>query len=304
MAVSLFFEKKEIFERGVDEVRVALRGRDVTTIPQAECGALAKKYKVLATLAGELCTLARTSSSKEQYTAYATRLSERANTLALLAKGKSTKATPDEKRRELLEEFNKRTEDIKKRLRSREPKQLTAEECETLSKKYEKLALVAGAIAKIARTEEDEQRYSEFYERLMCRVAELSALARKKGKKKGAGEEKTPASVQKKSQKKPPEDTVPEADTTPTREEEHTQGMSEEERRLALMREAEAIFLAYENLIRGYASLEEGTLSEEERAEYAYFIRYYTESAEFFEAVRKKEIKTLSPEEILSLQTK
>ncbi len=288
MPKSSFFEKKEIFERGVAEVRTALRGRDVTTVPRSECGPLSIKYESLATLARELCELSRTSLSKEQYSAYAVRLSERAHTLKLLASGKSSKATPDEKRRQMLEEFERRTQDIKKRLRSRAPEELTGTECEALAKKYEKLALLARSIADIARTEADEQKYSEFYEKLMCRVAELNALARKKNKKKG---EETPPKREKKQDPTPTE-------PTPKRE------PTKEERLRALQSEAEGLSLSYEKLIREYQSLEESALSESEREEYAYFIRYFTESAEFFEAVRKKEIKTLSPDEILSLQTK
>lgn len=293
MATSTFFEKKELFERGVAEVRTFLAGRDVTKVPKRECGALALKYESLATLARELCELSRTASSKAQYTAYATRLAERASTLKLLASGKSAKATPDEKRRLLLEEFDKRTQDIKKRLRSRAPEELTVAECEALAKKYEKLAHLAHAIADIARTEADEQRYNEFYEKLMCRVAELGAIARKKSKKtKGKAVDATIVSEPKGS----PEAEAPETTQKkePTREE-----------RIATLREESAeLSKAYENLLRGYSELEETALTESEREELAYFVRYFTESAEFYEAVRKKEIKTLSPDEILSLQTK
>lgn len=288
MANASFFEKKEVFERGVAEVRTLLRGRDVTTVPRTECGALSAKYEHLATLARELCDLSRTSSSKEQYTAFAVRLSERASTLKLLSAGKSPKATPDEKRRTLLEEFERRTQDIKKRLRQRTPEELTGAECEALSKKYEKLALVARQIAEISRTVADDKKYSEFYERLMCRVAELNAIARKKNKK-GKVEEPTPKRT--KTEEIPPAPPKPKEPTP-------------KERARALQKEAEAISSSYEKLIRAYQSLEEGALSDAEREEYAYFIRYFTESAEFFEAVRKKEIKTLSPDEILSLQTK
>lgn len=289
MPTSSFFEKKEIFERGVAEVRTALHGRDVATIPKAECGVLYKQYETLATLAKELCELSRTASAKEQYSAYALRLSERASTLKALASGKSPKATSDEKRRQMLEEFDKRTQDIKKRLRSRTMEELTSAECETLAKKYEKLALLAHSIADMARTEADEQKYNEFYEKLMCRVAELQVLARKKSKK--AKVPPSPKKAEKKSDEvvtaQPPSQEV--AQDVPTRES-----------RLAKVKStASTIFLEYEQLIRDYQSLESTALSDEEREEYAYFIRYFTESAEFFEAVRKKEIPLLSPDEIL-----
>ena len=293
MATSTFFEKKELFERGVAEVRTSLAGRDVTKVPKRECGVLALKYESLATLARELCELSRTTSSKAQYTAYATRLAERASTLKLLASGKSAKATPDEKRRLMLEEFEKRTQDIKKRLRSRTPEELTGAECEALSKKYEKLAGIARDIAAIARTEADEQKYNEFYEKLMCRVAELSAIARKKAKKK-KGEVASSTKVD--TPKGTPEG---EATETPKKKE-----LTREERIVALAKESAELSKAYENLLRGYSELEETALTEGEREELAYFVRYITESAEFYEAVRKKEIKTLSPDEILSLQTK
>ena len=299
MASSTFFEKKELFERGVAEVRASLSGRDVTKVPQRECGALALKYESLAALARELCELSRTASSREQYTAYATRLAQRATTLSLLARGKG-KTTPDEKRREMLEEFDRRTQDIKKRLRSRSPSELTGTECEALSKKYEKLAGLAKAIAAMARTEADEQTYCEFYERLMCRVAELNAIARKKNKKNKTevaspvGEAATPK--RKSAQEPTPVEEAPEAPkpSEPTRQ----------ERIASLAKESERLSEAYEGLIRSYRALEETALSEVEREELAYFVRYFTESAEFFEAVRKKEIQTLSPDEILSLQTK
>ena len=122
----------------------------------------------------------------------------------------------------------------------------------------------------------------------MCRVAELNALARKKNKK-GKAQEPTPKRT--KTEDMPPAPPKPKEPTP-------------EERARDLQKEAEAISSSYEKLIRAYQSLEEGALSDAEREEYAYFIRYFTESAEFFEAVRKKEIKTLSPDEILSLQTK
>ena len=295
MATSTFFEKKEEFERGVAEVRASLRGRDVTTVPKRECGVLSLKYESLATLARELCELSRTASSKEQYTAYATRLAERASTLKLLAQGKSTRATPDEKRRQMLEEFDKRTIDIKKRLSSRKPEELTGAECESLSKKYEKLAQLARALADMARTEADEQRFSEFYEKLMCRVAELNVLARKKNKKAKKSEPSpSPEKADTKGSTSEDAPKAPKAKAEPTRE----------ERIAALIEESEALSRAYERLIRGYSELEETALTESEREELSYFVRYFTEGAEFYEAVRKKEIKTLSPDEILSLQSK
>ena len=302
MSSSSFFEKKEIFERGVAEVRTALRGRDVTTVPLSECGTLAKKYESLATLARELCELSRTAASKEQYTAYAVRLGERASTLKLLASGKSPKATPDEKRRQMLEEFEKRTQDIKKRLQGRAPEELTLAECEALAKKYEKLATLARSIANIARTETDEQKYSEFYERLMCRVAELSALARKKGKKAKQPTALKKAGTRADAPTQEPKPTQPSADAPTVTE--TPRSPSKAELLSTLADTVEGVSVQFESIIRAYQKLEAEALSDEEREEYAYFVRYFTESAELFEAVRKKEIKTLSPDEILSLQSK
>ena len=293
MPKSLFFEKKALFERGVGEVRALLAGRDITSVPTNECALLSEKYETLAKLAYELCELSRTTPSKEQYAAFATRLNERATTLKMLACGKSHKATPDEKRRQLLEEFEKRTADIKKRLRSRTPQELTGAECEALSKKYEKLALLAKSIASSARTEADEQKFSEFYEKLMCRVAELNAFARKKNKK-GKAEDVAPTKKSDKKGEGESSSPAPEKKKEPTKE----------ERMRALREQSEELSRAYESLIRGYRELEQMALCDSEREEFSYFIQYFTESAEFYEAVRKKEIRTLSPEEILSLDTK
>ena len=173
---------------------------------------------------------------------------------------------------------------------------------EALAKKYEKLATLARSIANIARTETDEQKYSEFYERLMCRVAELSALARKKGKK--AKQPTTPkkAGTRADAHTQEPKPTQPSADAPTVTE--TPRSPSKAELLSTIADTVEGVSVQFESIIRAYQKLEMEALSDEEREEYAYFVRYFTESAELFEAVRKKEIKTLSPDEILSLQSK
>ena len=296
MPKSLFYEKKELFERGVSEVRTQLAGRDITTITVKECKVLYQKYEELASFARELCGLSHTTFLKEQYSAYAGRLGERATMLKLLSEGKTPKATIEEKRGQMLEEFEKRTADIKKRLRSRTLEELNATECEALSKKYEKLALLAKSIASLSKIEAEELKYREFYEKLMCRVAELNAMFRKKSKK-GKGQEETKA---KKGDKKSGPEMAPSASTP---KEPPKKEPTKEERILTLQRECEQLSRAYESLIRGYHELETIAISDGEKEEFAYFVHCFTESAEFFEAVRKKEIQPLSPEEIL-IETK
>ncbi len=297
MAQSFFFEKKECFERGVSEVRFLLKGRDVATLPRRECALFAEKYENLEKLARELCELSRTSASKEQYASLATRLGERAHTLRLLASGKSKKATPDERRANMLAEFEKHYQDIKKRLRSRKIEDLSGAECEALAKKYEKLATLAKGISAIARTDADIKKYGEFYEKLMCRVAELSALARKKSgsqkkktKSEDAPEKQSGATHEKKAD-------TPRASASSFRDERAEKAQAYASLSLSLSSD-------YARMISLVRDLSASAIHDSEREEYEYLTRYLTESAEFYEAVIKKEIKTLSPDEILSLETK
>ena len=284
MSQSYFFQKKEAFDRGVYEVRTLLRGRDVATLPRAECAKFAERYEALQALCLDMCSLSRTDASKTQYQDLAVRLGERARTLRMLASGKSIKATPEERRARLTEEFEKRRAEIKKRLGQRRLESLSASELESLAKKYEKLAYVARSISEIARTQTDEKKYAEFYEKLMCRSAELLASA----KKLSARERKksTPAATS---------EGKPELSQT-------------EDLRTRKLRDFRSLSLSltsdYSRLVALATELAASAVSDSEREEYEYYQRYLAEGAEFYEAVIKKEIQTLSADDILALETK
>ena len=153
-----FFRVKEDFDRGVYELRTLLRGRDPAALPRSECAAFAAKYESLEKQCRDMCELSRTDASKRHYQDLAVRLGERARTLRLIGAGKSTKATPDERRARLCEEFEKRRAEIRRRLDKRKLDTLSAAELEALAKKYEKLAFVAKSISEIARTPSDEEK--------------------------------------------------------------------------------------------------------------------------------------------------
>ena len=265
-----------------------MRGRDPANLPRSECADFAKRYETLEKLCRDLCDLSRTDASKRQYQDLAIRLSERARTLRLLAAGKSTKATPDERRARLSEEFEKRRNEIRHRLDKRKLETLSAADLEALAKKYEKLAFVAKSISEIARTPSDEEKYGDFYEKLMCRSAELMARAKKL----------TPKEKKKDSQggaaAAPPEKT--------------TTVSSTEDARTRALRAFRSLSLSlssdYQRLVSLAEELSASAIRDEERDEYEYFKRYLTEGAEFYEAVMKKEISTLSADDILALETK
>lgn len=283
---SYFFQKKEEFDRGVFEIRTLLRGRDPASLPRGECALFAKKYEALEALCRDMCELSRTDATKEHYKGLTVRLGERARTLRLLAEGKSTKATPDEQRARLIEEFDKRRDEIRRRLDKRRIDSLSPSELEGLAKKYERLAFVAKSISEIARTPSDEKRYGEFYEKLMCRSAELLSMARKlstKEKKKSA-----PA----------PAEATQAASTA-------SAGEDTRERKIKAFRSLSLSLSGdYQRLVTLATELSASALGDEEREEYEYFKRYLAEGYEFYEAVMKKEIQALSADDILSLETK